>query len=114
MSSVSPWSNNKVIRLLMFLYTGLDFFGPLYIKRRNHADRIFLALHLFIARRVKPQQIVLDSAPQFKLTKSSLDVAWENAIRDSDVQLHIAKQRIKWSFIVQLSSWMGGFYERLI
>ena len=57
--------------------------------------------------------IVLDNA-QFKLTKSSVEVAWENAIRDPDDQSHIAEQRIKWSLIVQLSPWMGGFYERLV
>ena len=78
------------------------------------AEKFLLALRRFIARGGKPQQIVLDNAPQFKLTKSSVDVAWENAIRDSDVQSHIAEQRIKWSFIVQLSPWMGGFYERLV
>ena len=55
----------------------------------------------------------MDNA-QFKLTKSSVEVAWENAIRDPDDQSHIAEQRIKWSLIVQLSPWMGGFYERLV
>ena len=77
-------------------------------------EEFLLAMRRFIARRGKPQQIVLDNVPQFKLTKSSLDVAWENAIRDSDVQSHIAKQRIKWSFIVQLSPWMRGFYGRSV
>ena len=77
-------------------------------------EEFLLAMRRFIARRGKPQQIVLDNVPQFKLTKSSLDVAWENAIRDSDVQSHIAKQRIKLSFIVQLSPWMRGFYGRSV
>ena len=78
------------------------------------AEEFLLTLSHFIARRGKPQQILLDNAPQFKLTKASVDVAWENPIRDSDVQLHTTEQRIKWSFIVQLSPWMGGFYERLV
>ena len=39
MSSMSPWPSNKVIRSLVFQYTGLDYFGPLYIKCRNHPDR---------------------------------------------------------------------------
>ena len=106
MPSMSPWPRNKVIRSLPFQYTGLDYFGPLYIKRGNHVDRrkvqvclftcvalraihleivadlsaeeFLLALRHFYARRGKPQQIVLDNAPQFKLTKSSVDVAWEN------------------------------------
>ena len=142
MPSMSHWPNNKVIRSLPFQYTGLDYFGPLNIKCGNHANRrkvwvclftcvavraihleivadlsaekFLLALRRFTARRGKPQQIVLDNAPQFKLTKSSVDVAWENPVRDPDIQLHIAEQRIKWSLIVQLSPWMGGFYERLV
>ena len=60
-----------------------------------------------MARWGKPQQIVLENAPQFKLTKSSVGVAWQNAVRDSDGQSHITKQRIKWSFIVQLCPWGG-------
>ena len=49
------------------------------------AEEFLLVLHCFIARRGKIHQIVLDSAPQFKLTKSSVGVAWENAIRDPDI-----------------------------
>ena len=142
MPSMSPWPSNKVIRSLPFQNTGLDYFGPLYIKRGSHVDRkkvcvwlvtcvtaraihleivadlsaeeFLLALRRFTARWGKPQRIVLDNAPQFKLTKSSVDVAWENAIRDTDVQSLIVEQRIKWSFIVQLSPWMGEFYDRLV
>ena len=142
MLSMSPWPNNKVIRSLPFQYTSLDYFGPLYIKCGNHADRrkvwvclftcaavsaihleivadlsaeeFLLALRRSIARRGKPQQIVLDNAPQLKLAKSSVDVALVSAVRDPDVQSHIAEQRITWSFVVQLSPWMGGFYERLV
>ena len=130
------------MRSLPFQYNGLDYLGPLYIKCGYHADRIKVwvclftcvavrAIHLeivadisaeefllhlrrFIARRGKPQQIVLHSVPQFKLTKSLVDVAWENAVRDPNVQSDIAEQRIKCSFIVQLSPWMRGFYERLV
>ena len=56
----------------------------------------------------------MDNALQFKLTTSSVDVAWENAVRNPDVQSHINEQRMKWSFIVQLSPWMGEFYERFV
>ena len=142
MPSMSPCPSNKVIRSLPFQYTGLDYFRPLYIKHGNHADRrkvwvclftcvavraihlevvadlsteeFLLALRRFISRQGKPQQIVLDNTTQFKLTKPSVEVAWENAIRDPDLQLHIAEQRIKWSFIVQLFPWMRGFYEKLV
>ena len=49
------------------------------------AEEFLLVLHRFIARRGKLHQIALDRAPQFKFTKSSVGVAWENAIRDPDV-----------------------------
>ena len=106
MPSMSLWPSNKMIRSLPFQCTGLDYLGPLYIKHGNYADsrkvwvclftcvavraihleivadlsaeEFLLALRHFYARRGKPQQIVLDNAPQFKLTKSSVDVAWEN------------------------------------
>ena len=39
---------------------------------------------------------------------------FESSCRDPDVQLHSTEQRIKWSLIVQLSPWMGGFYDRLV
>ena len=70
-------------------------------------EEFLLALRHFISRRGKPQKIVLDNAPQCKLTKSCVDVAWENAIRDLDVQSHIAEQRIRCLSIVQLSPWKG-------
>ena len=60
------------------------------------------------------QQIILNNAPQFKLTKSSIEVDRENEIRDPDVQSNIVEQRIKWLFILQLFPWMQGFYERLV
>ena len=83
-------TSDKVIRSLPFQCTGLAYFDPLYIKCGNHADRrkvwvclftcvtvrvihleivadlsaekCLLALRRFIARRGKPQQIVLDNA----------------------------------------------------
>ena len=37
--AMSLWPSNEVITSLPFQYTGLDYFVPLYIKRRNHAER---------------------------------------------------------------------------
>ena len=70
-----------------------------------------LVLRHFIAKREKPQKITMYNASQFRLTKSSVGVARENAIRDPYVQSYITKERIKWSFIFHLSPWMGEFYE---
>ena len=53
------------------------------------AEEVLLDLRRFTARRGKPQHIILDDAPQFKLTKSSVDIAWENAVSDGNVQSFI-------------------------
>ena len=44
------------------------------------AEQFLLALRRFIARRGKPTQIILDSAPQFKLAKTAIDKAWKQTV----------------------------------
>ena len=82
MPSMSPWLSNKVIKSLPFQFTGLDYFGPLYIKSLNHVDKrkvwvcLFTCVDVteidvsFISRRGKLQQIIWDNAPRIKLMKS--------------------------------------------
>ena len=67
----------------------------------------------FIARRGKPNEIISDNASQFKVAKNAIDLAWENLVKDPDVISYVNERRIKWSFVIELSPWMGGFYERL-
>ena len=70
MSSMSPWPSNKVIRTLSFQYTGLDYFGPLYIKCGNHADRkkVWVCLFTCVVVRAIHLEIVTDlSAEDFLL-----------------------------------------------
>ena len=38
----------------------------------------------------------------------------DSLVGDPSVHSYLSDQRIKWSFIIELSPWMGGFYERLI
>ena len=121
-----------MIRSLPFQYIGLDYFGPLYTKQtdENHAysRKVWLYLFTCVAVRTIHLEVVADlSAEKIFLvlrrfffqtpkaiTSSSVDVVRENAIRDLDVQPHNVEKRIKWSFIVKLSPWMGGFYGRLV
>lgn len=35
-------------------------------------------------------------------------------IKSNEVQNYVTNKGIKWSFIVELAPWMGGFYERLV
>ena len=70
MPSMSPWPSHKVIRSLPFQYNGLDYFGSLYIKCRNHADRrkVWVCLFTCVAVRAIDQEIVADlSAEEFLL-----------------------------------------------
>ena len=85
----------------------LDFIGHL-------VKMIIMAPRRFIARRGKPSTIISDNASQFRLAKSTADLAWNKVTKDETVTSYIANEGINWSFIVQLSPWMGGFYERLV
>ena len=115
----------------------MDYFGPLYVKngtvhskawvciftciavRAIHLELVedmiaaqFLAcLRRFVARGGKPDKIFSHNAPQFKVAKNSIDLAWENLVKDPDATSYVNERRIKWSFIIELSPWMGVFYE---
>ena len=135
-----PWSTSKVIRSKAFTNTGLDYFGPLYIRQGK--NRVKLWVHIFtyitvgaihleliedmtaeqflsalcrsISRRGNSDQITLDNAPNFKATKNAVDMALEKVLNVPSVHSYLSDLRIKWSFIIELSLWMGGFYELLV
>ena len=142
MPSMTNWPRSKVNEAIPFETTGLDYFGPLLIKQKHTtekqkvwvclftcvavraihlelvedltAEQFLQSLRRFIARRGTPKEIILDNAAQFKLTKSTFYIAWETVVTDPTVHSYVAEHRIKWNFIVELSPWMGGFYERLV
>ena len=141
MPPMSPWPKNKLTQSAPFKHTGLDYFGPLYVKSQNRekkkvwvclftcvfvravhleivddltAEEFLLALRRFVTRWGNPSEIISDNAAQFKLSKSTIDDAWQKAIKVPSLQSYISNQGIKWSFIIEVSPWMGGFYERLV
>ena len=77
------------------------------------AEQFLMALRKFISRRNTPHTIILDNAPRFKLTKTTVDKAWQQSITHDNVQRFTSDAGIKWKFITELFPWMGGFYERL-
>ncbi|XP_052690730.1 uncharacterized protein LOC128168601 [Crassostrea angulata] len=140
MPIMPPLPRKRVNESSPFTYTGVDYFGPIYVKTDGVTKKVWVclftclvvrAIHLelmqdmsteeflhglrrFIARWGKPKQLISDNASQFKLASNILEETWASTVRDPDVQSYIANEDIKWQFIVELAPWMGGFYERLI
>ena len=78
------------------------------------AEQFLMALRRFISRRNTPHTIILDNAPQFKLTKTTADKAWQQSITHENMQRFTSDAGMKWKFIIEFSPWMWGFYERLV
>ena len=95
------WPKIKFNESSAFTHIGLDYFGPLYVKNGTIRSKAWVciftciavrAIHLelvedvtaaqfldcqrrFIVRRGKPDEIISDNAPQFKVAKNAIDLA---------------------------------------
>eukprot|EP00794_Sanderia_malayensis_P012475 gene12475-biopygen9944 len=122
-----------------FTYTGIDYFGPFYVKKgRSLAKRygvIFTclsirAIHIevansldtssfinslrrFVARRGIPEEIRSDNGTNFRGAEKELRVAIHHW---NQQQLHefCLQRHIRWKFNPPGASHMGGVWERLI
>ena len=98
MPSMPPLPNKRVSETVPFTYTGVDYFGPLFIKTKAESQKVWVSLftclvtravHLeliqnmsteqfilgfrrFLSRHGKPREIVSDNASQFKLASRHL------------------------------------------
>ena len=118
---------------------GLDYLGPVYVKANNGLDKIWIclftclsvrAIHLewvmdltatqflnclrrFVSQRGKPDSIISDNAPQFKLTIYStvLSKQWRNVFIDKEALSYIATEGMKWNFTTALVPWQGDFMK---
>ena len=123
-----------------FTNTGVDYVGQLYVKNGGNRKKVWIclftciavrAVHLevvedmtaehfpeafrrFIATRGKPNKIISDNPTTFKAAKNTIDIAWNGISRDREVHSYLSENRIEWKFIIELSPWMGGFYERIL
>ena len=48
------------------------------------------------------------------MASSVLNKIWSNVVRSDEVIKFSTTKGIEWKFIVNLTPWMGGLYERLV
>ena len=120
------WPKYRVCCEYPFENVDVDYVGPLYIRdiyhkskemhkcyitcattrcvhlelvSGFHADTLLLCLKRFISRGGKPNLFFSDNFKTFK---------------SKEVKTFLLNRQIKWEFILEKSTWWGGFYERLI
>ena len=135
-----PWPKERVAQSKPFQYIGLDYLGPLLVKEGSEVVKVWVclftcltirAIHLewvmnltpdkflsclrrFVARRGKPQLIICDNAPQFKVVKTAIDRQWHQVMLDEEVRHYISEGGVRWQFTTALAPWKGRYYERLV
>jgi hypothetical protein len=140
MPDMPPLPKLRVSESTPFFRTGLDYLGPLFIKTEKDPKKVWIclftclvtrAVHLemvedmtteefllafrrFIAQRGTPEMVISDNALQFQAANKTLENVLKNVLISEDVQNYASNAKIKWKFIVELSPWMGGYYERLV
>lgn len=75
------------------------------------SEQFLLALRRFVACRGKPNEIISDNATHFKVTRNTVDVRSYGKHYQKPFSTY--NERIKWSFIIELSPWIGEFYKHL-
>ena len=123
-----------------FQFVGLDYLGPFAVTNSNTTQKVWVclftcmttrAVHLevipglstplflnglkrFIARRGRPDRIVSDNAPQFRLAQDYLYRTWQKILTSPELAIFLSEQRVTWTFTTEFAPWQGGFYERLV
>ena len=140
MPLMPPIPTDRVSTSAPFTYAGVDYFGPLFTKKRTETQKVWVclytclvtrAIHLelmydmttqqfllgfrrFVACHGKPNRIISDNAAQFKLASETINKVWRQILTEEDIVSYSANENIQWVFTVELAPWMGGFYERLV
>lgn len=128
----------RVRRSRPFCYTGVDFAGPLYVKRSAVSEKpktwlclymccVTRAVHLdlvpdlnastfmrsfkrFTARRGIPAKMVSDNGKTFKSASKII----RSVFNDCTVKKQFSDFRVEWTFNLEKSPWWGGMFERII
>ena len=122
-----------------FLYVGIDYFGPILVKRARSqlkrygcvisclttravhievaddmtTDCFINAFRRFIARRGHPKEVFSDNGTNFKGAESILRKELSR-LNQSKMDEYFKQTGIKWNFNPPAASHMGGAWERMI
>uniref|UniRef100_A0A5S6QMP9 Integrase catalytic domain-containing protein n=1 Tax=Trichuris muris TaxID=70415 RepID=A0A5S6QMP9_TRIMR len=136
---MAPLPEERVTMAHPFARTGVDFAGPLCIRRGRKvmkvyvciftcmviraihlelvptmsADDFILAFRRFISRRGKPVCLQSDNFRSFKRADQEIRRLFQSDSFER-VKRDLSKDRIKWLFISPRAPWVGGYWERLI
>ena len=133
-----PLPSFRVNEAPPFLYTAVDFAGPLYIrdKERTSEGKVWIALftccvvravHLelvtdmtattflrclrrFSARRGLPKKIISDNAKTFKATARMI----KSIVDQPEVKSYLSHTGVHWTFNLEKAPWWGGLFERMV
>jgi len=131
------WPKQRISESLPFQFTGL---GPVFVKEEAEVTKLWICLftcfpvrviHLewvrslsgeqilqclrrFMARKGRPETIILDNAAQFKLIKTVIVEQWRQIALNDEVVTYLASNGIKWQFTTALAPWQGGFMNDLL
>uniref|UniRef100_A0A7I5EC00 Integrase catalytic domain-containing protein n=1 Tax=Haemonchus contortus TaxID=6289 RepID=A0A7I5EC00_HAECO len=130
----------RVQRTRPFEHTGIDYFGPLSIKKDEDVTKVYgiiltcavtrlvhlelvpdlstthllLALRRFCARRGVPASITSDNATNFVLGEEILSSTVFPVTNDISFAQSMAEKGIVWKTNTPYAPWQGAIYERLI
>ncbi|XP_053661730.1 uncharacterized protein LOC128710893 [Anopheles marshallii] len=122
-----------------FTYTGLDYFGPIFVVVGRHSEKrwgalftclttravhlevahalttasCILAIRRFIARRGSPREIISDRGTNFVGAAKELKVALKD-VDENALKLRFSGPELKWKFNPPAAPHFGGSWERLV
>lgn len=78
------------------------------------AELFLLAFRRFVSLQGTPTEVLSDNASQLMLAADVVFALWNKVLTCEGVYSYSLREGIKWTFIVEVAPWMGGFYKRLV
>uniref|UniRef100_A0A5S6QKN7 Integrase catalytic domain-containing protein n=1 Tax=Trichuris muris TaxID=70415 RepID=A0A5S6QKN7_TRIMR len=136
---MAPLPEDRITQAYPFERTGLDFAGPLYVKRGRSVKKVYIclftcmtirAIHLelvtdmstgqfllafrrFVAHRGNPATLQSDNSKTFKAADRELRQLF-NRQSINEIRRELCSKGVTWKFITERAPWTGGYWERLV